>query len=121
MIHKDVLMRQSRQFMKAIATLLGQSLRKQPEETLRQIDEACKTHLDGQIEDLRTLPPDALLELCRENGRFVPDVAQILARALHRMGETYEYRDADGAGSLTSRPTRPLFGADTSRIPVPLR
>ena len=93
MIHKDVLMRQIRQFTKAIATLLGQSHREQPEKTLRQIDEACKTHLDGQIEDLRTLPPDALLELCRENGRFVPDVAQTLARALHRMGETHEYRD----------------------------
>ncbi len=86
-------MRQIRQFTKAIATLLGQSHREQPEETLRQIDEACKTHLDGRAEDLRTLPPDALLELCRENGQFVPDVAQTLARALHRMGETHEYRD----------------------------
>lgn len=86
-------MRQIRQFTKAIATLLGQSHREQPEETLRQIDEACKTHLDGRAEDLRTLPPDALLELCRENGTFVPNVAQTLAQALHRMGETHGYRD----------------------------
>ena len=94
MIHRDVLMRQIRQFTKAIATLLGQSSREQPENLLRGIDEACQSHLDGRAEDLRTLPPDALLELCHENGQFVPDVAQTLARALHRMGETYEYRDA---------------------------
>ncbi|MCS4188295.1 hypothetical protein [Salinibacter ruber] len=95
MIHQDVLMRQIRQFTKAIATLLGQSSREQPDDLLQGIDEACRTHLDGRAEDLRTLPPDALLELCHENDRFVPDVAQTLARALHRMGETYEYRDDD--------------------------
>ena len=104
MIHKDVLMRQIRQFTTAIATLLGQSHREEPEELLRAIDEACQTHLDGQAEDLRTMPPDALLDLCRENGRFVPDVAQTLARALHRMGETYEYRDAsEKAGASFAR------------------
>ncbi|WP_233992519.1 hypothetical protein [Salinibacter altiplanensis] len=95
MIQQDVLMRQIRQFTKAIATLLGQSSREQPDDLLRGIDEACRTHLNGRAEDLRTLPPDALLELCHDNDRFVPDVAQTLARALHRMGETYAYRDAD--------------------------
>mgnify|MGYP002760165508 CR=1 FL=1 len=95
MIHQDVLMRQIRQFTKAIATLLGQSSREQPDDLLQGIDEACRTHLDGRAEDLRTLPPDALLELCHENDRVVPDVARTLARALHRMGETYEYRDDD--------------------------
>ena len=30
-------------------------------------------------------------------------------------------REVRGAGSLTSRPTRPLLGADTSRIPALLR
>ncbi len=104
MIHEDVLMRQIRQFTKAIATLLGQSSREQPEELLRAIDEACQTHLDGRAEDLHILPPDALLDLCRENGRFVPDVAQTLARALHRMGETYEYQDnPEKAGACFAR------------------
>jgi len=104
MIQKDVLMRQIRQFTKAIATLLGQSHREQPEALLQAIDEACKTHLDGTAEDLRTLPPDALLELCRENGRFVPDAAQTLARAFHRMGETHEYRDdPEKAGACFAR------------------
>lgn len=93
MIHRDVLMRQIRQFTKAIATLLGKSHREQPEDLLRGIDEACRTHLDGRVEDLRNMPPDELLELCRENGQFVPDVAQTLARTFHRMGETYEYRN----------------------------
>jgi hypothetical protein len=104
MIHRDVLMRQIRQFTKAVATLLGQSHREHSEEVLRQIDEACTTHLDGRAEDLRTISPDALLELCRENGQFVPDVAQTLARALHRMGETHEYRDdAEKAGHCFAR------------------
>ena len=104
MIHRDVLMRQIRQFTKAIATLLGQSSREQPEDLLRGIDEACQSHLDGRAEDLRTLPPDALLELCHEDDRFVPDVAQTLARALHRMGETHEYRDAsEKAGHCFAR------------------
>lgn len=104
MIHRDVLMRQIRQFTKAIATLLGQSHREQPEETLRQIDEACKTHLDGQAEDLRTIPPEALLEMCRENGQFVPEVAQTLAQALQRMGETHDYRDdPEKAGECFAR------------------
>jgi len=104
MIHRDVLMRQIRQFTKAIATLLGQSAREQPEDLIQSIDEACKTHLDGRAEDLRTLPPDALLDLCRDDGRFVPDIAQTLARALHRMGETYEYRDAsEKAGASFAR------------------
>lgn len=104
MIHRDVLMRQIRQFTKAIATLLGQSHREQPEETLRTIDEACKTHLDGQAEDLRTLPPDALLQMCREDGRFVPDVAQSLAQALQRMGEAHEARDdPEKAGACFAR------------------
>jgi hypothetical protein len=50
------------------------------------------------------MPPDALLDLCRDDGRFVPDVAQTLARALHRMGETYEYRDAsEKAGASFAR------------------
>lgn len=97
-------MRQIRQFTKAVAKLLGQSHREQPEEVLRAIDEACKTHLDGRAEDLRTLPPDALLEVCRDGGRFVPEVAQTLARALHRMGETYEYRDeSEKAGASFAR------------------
>ncbi|MFB6099533.1 MAG: hypothetical protein ABEK84_10570 [Salinibacter sp.] len=95
MIHKDVLMRQIRQFMKAIASLLGQSSREQPEETLRAIDEACQTHLDGRVEDLRTLPPDALLDLCRDEGQFVAEAAQSMAQALQQMGEAYERQDRD--------------------------
>lgn len=104
MIHKDVLMRQIRQFTKAIATLLGQSHREQPEETLRQIDEACKTHLDGQAEDLRTLPPEALLEMCRNEGQFVAEAAQSLAQALQRMGEAHDRRDEpEKAGASFAR------------------
>lgn len=104
MIHRDVLMRQIRQFTKAIATLLGQSHREQPEETLRTIDEACKTHLDGRAEDLRTLPPEALLEMCRDEGQFVAEAAQSLAQALQRMGEAHDERDApEKAGACFAR------------------
>lgn len=104
MIHQDVLMRQIRQFTKAIASLLGQSHREQPEETLRAIDEACQTHLDGRAEDLRTLPPEALLELCRDEGQFVADAAQSMAQALQQMGDAYEVQEApEKAGACFGR------------------
>ena len=104
MIHQDVLMRQIRQFTKAIASLLGQSHREQPEETLRAIDEACQTHLDGRAEDLRTLPPEALLELCRDEGQFVADAAQSMAQALQQMGDAYAVQEApEKAGACFGR------------------
>ncbi|GEM_PF-5823528 len=104
MIHQDVLMRQIRQFTKAIASLLGQSHREQPDEVLRAIDEACRAHLDGRAEDLRTLPPDALLELCRDEGQFVADAAQSMAQALQQMGEAYERQEnAEEAGACFGR------------------
>jgi len=97
-------MRQIRQFTKAIATLLGQSSREQPEDLIRSIDEACKTHLDGRAEDLRTLPPDALLDLCRDEGQFVADAAQSMAQALQQMGEAYKQQTkADAAGACFGR------------------
>lgn len=97
-------MRQIRQFTKAIASLLGQSHREQPEETLRAIDEACKTHLDGRAEDLRTLPPEALLEMCRDEGQFVADAAQSMAQALQQMGEAYDEQAApEKAGACFGR------------------
>ena len=104
MIHQDVLMRQIRQFTKAIASLLGQSHREQPEETLRAIDEACRAHLDGRAEDLRTLPPEALLELCRDEGQFVADAAQSMAQALQQMGDAYAVQEApEKAGACFGR------------------
>ena len=97
-------MRQIRQFTKAIASLLGQSHREQPEETLRAIDEACRAHLDGRAEDLRTLPPEALLELCRDEGQFVADAAQSMAQALQQMGDAYAVQEApEKAGACFGR------------------
>ncbi|WP_258096059.1 hypothetical protein [Salinibacter sp. 10B] len=104
MIHQDVLMRQIRQFTKAIATLLGQSHREQPDETLRMIDQACKDHLDGSAEALRTLPPSTLLELCHEGNRFVPEAAESLAQTLQEMGEAHRERDEpEKAGACFAR------------------
>lgn len=104
MIHQDVLMRQIRQFTKAIATLLGQSHREQPEETLRMIDQACKDHLDGSAEDLRTLPPDALLGLCHEGSHFIPEAAESFAQTLQEMGEAHKERDEpEKAGACFGR------------------
>ena len=94
-------MRQIRQFTKAIASLLGQSHREQPDEVLRTIDEACNAHLDGRAEDLRTLPPDALLEMCRDEGQFVAEAAQAMAQALQQMGEVYEQKDEDEAAGAS--------------------
>lgn len=97
-------MRQIRQFTKAIATLLGQSHREQPEEMLRMIDRACKEHLDGSAEDLRTLPPEALLELCHEGRQFVPEAAESFAQTLQEMGEAHKERDEpEKAGACFGR------------------
>ena len=50
MIHRDVLMRQIEQFAKAIATLVQQAPREQPDEVLRSIDEAYRrNHRGGDI------------------------------------------------------------------------
>jgi broad specificity phosphatase PhoE len=104
MIHQDVLMRQIRQFTKAIATLLSQAPREQADDVLREIDEACRAHLDGRAADLRTAPPEALLEMCHEGDRFVPDAAQSLAQTLQRMGEAHREREEpERAGACFGR------------------
>lgn len=104
MIHRDVLMRQIRQFAKALAQLISKSHSEQPDEVLAKIDEACQTHLDGQAEDLRTLPPDTLLALCKEGTQFVPEAAQTLAQVLHRQGEAHQERGEEAeAGACYAR------------------
>lgn len=104
MIQRDVLMRQIRQFAKALAQLISKSHTEQPDEVLAAIDEACQTHLDGHAEDLRTLPPDTLLALCKEGTQFVPEAAQTLAQVLQRQGDAHEKRGEDAdAGACFAR------------------
>lgn len=104
MIHRDVLMRQIRQFAKALAQLVSKAHTEQPDEVLAKIDEACQTYLDGRAEDLRTLPPDTLLALCKEGTQFIPEAAQTLAQILHRQGEAHQKREEDAkAGACFAR------------------
>lgn len=104
MIQRDVLMRQIRQFAKAVAQLLSKAQTEQPDAVLAQIDEACQTHLDGRAEDLRTLPPDTLLALCKEGTQFIPEAAQTLAQVLHRQGDAHQEQDEDTkAGACFAR------------------
>ena len=104
MIHRDVLMRQIEQFAKAIATLVQQAPREQPDDVLRSIDEACQTHLDGPAADLRSLAPEDLLALCHHNDRFVPEAAQTFAQTLHRMGEAHrDQANEEAAGACFGR------------------
>jgi hypothetical protein len=104
MIHQDVLMRQLYQFTQAIASLIHQAPREQPDDVLRAIDEACQAHLDGRADDLRTLPPDALLELCRDGEHVVADAVQSMAQALQQMGDAYAAQDApEKAGACFGR------------------
>lgn len=104
MIHRDVLMRQIRQFAKAVAQLISKAQTEQPDAVLAKIDEACQTHLDGRAEDLRTLPPDTLLALCKEGTQFVPEAAQTFAQVLHRQGKAHqELGDEEAAGACFAR------------------
>jgi hypothetical protein len=52
-----------------------------------------QVHLDGTAADLRTLPPETLLAMCEDDGRFVPEAAQTLAQCLHAQGKAHRTRD----------------------------
>jgi hypothetical protein len=104
MIHRDVLMRQIRQLGQALAEIVTASQTGQPQAVLDQIDEALQVHLDGTAADLRTLPPETLLAMCDDGGRFDPDAAQTLARLLNVQGDAYRERDErEKAGACFGR------------------
>lgn len=93
MIQRDVLMRQIRQLGQALAEIVTSGRTGQPNAVLEQIDEAVQIHLDGTAADLRTLPPETLLAMSEENGRFNPEAAQTLARLLNVQGQAHQERD----------------------------
>jgi hypothetical protein len=93
MIRRDVLMRQIRQLGQALAEIVTSGQTGRPQAVLDQIDEALQIHLDGTAADLRTLPPETLLAMCDDNGRFNPEAAQTLARLLNVQGQAHRERD----------------------------
>lgn len=104
MIQRDVLMRQIRQLGRALAEIVTAADTGRPNTVLDQIDEAVQVHLDGTAADLRTLPPETLLAMCREGDRFEPEAAQTLARLLNTQGEAHRQRDeAEEAGACFGR------------------
>ncbi|MFP4228201.1 MAG: hypothetical protein ACLFTE_05145 [Salinivenus sp.] len=104
MIQRDVLMRQIRQLGQALAEIVTAGRTGQPQAVLDQIDEAVRIHLDGTAADLRTLPPETLLAMCTDGGRFVPEAAQTLARLLNVQGEAHREREeAEEAGACFGR------------------
>lgn len=95
MIQRDVLMRQIRQLGQALAEIVTAADTGRPNAVLDQIDEAVRIHLDGTAADLRTLPPKTLLAMCEDDGRFVPEAAQTLARLLNVQGEAHREREEE--------------------------
>jgi hypothetical protein len=93
MIRRDVLMRQIRQLGQALAAIVSTADTGSPNAVLDAIDEAVQVHLDGTAADLRTLPPETLLAMCRDGDRFEPEAAQTLARLLNLQGQAHEDRD----------------------------
>ena len=93
MIRRDVLMRQIRQLGQALAEIVTSGQTGQPQAVLNQIDEVLQVHLDGTAADLRTLPPETLLAMCDDDGRFNPEAAQTLARLLNVQGQAHRERD----------------------------
>ena len=92
MIQRDVLMRQIRQLGQSLAEIVTASQTGQPQAVLDQIDEALQVYLDGTAADLRTLPPETLLAMCEDDGRFEPEAAQTLARLLNVQGQAHRER-----------------------------
>lgn len=86
-------MRQIRQLGRAVAEIVTSGQTGQPKEVLEQIDEALQIHLDGTAADLRTLPPETLLAMCKDDGRFDPEAAHTLARLLNVQGQAHHERD----------------------------
>lgn len=104
MIQRDVLMRQIRQLGQALAEIVTTADTGTPNAILDEIDEAVQIHLDGTAADLRTLPPETLLAMCRDGERFEPEAAQTLARLLNVQGEAHRDRDeAEEAGACFGR------------------
>lgn len=104
MIQRDVLMRQIRQLGQALAEIVTASQTGEPNAVLEQIDEALQIHLDGTAADLRTLPPETLLAMCDDDGRFDPEAAQTLARLLNVQGDAHRRRDErEEAGACFGR------------------
>lgn len=93
MIQRDVLMRQIRQLGRALAEIVTTGQTGHPNAVLEQIDEALQIYLDGTAADLRTLPPETLLAMCRDDGRFDPEAAQTLARLLNVQGKAHRERE----------------------------
>ena len=104
MIQRDVLMRQIRQLGQALAEIITASQTGEPNAVLEQIDEALQVHLDGTAADLRTLPPETLLAMCDDDGRFDPEAAQTLARLLNVQGDAHREREErEEAGACFGR------------------
>lgn len=104
MIQRDVLMRQIRQLGQALAEIVTAGQTGRPNAVLEQIDEAVQIHLDGTAADLRTLPPETLLAMCDDDGRFDPEVAQTLAQLLNLQGDAHRERDErEEAGACFGR------------------
>lgn len=104
MIRRDVLMRQIRQLGQALAEIVTSGQTGRPQSVLDQIDEAVRIHLDGTAADLRTLPPETLLSMCEDDGRFAPEAAQTLARLLNVQGQAHRDRDErEEAGACFGR------------------
>ena len=104
MIQRDVLMRQIRQLGQALAEIVTTSQTGEPNAVLEQVDEALQVHLDGTAADLRTLPPETLLAMCDDDGRFDPEAAQTLARLLNVQGDAHREREErEEAGACFGR------------------
>jgi len=92
MIRRDVLMRQIHQLGQALAEIVTSGQTGRPKQVLDQIDEAARIHLDGTGADLRTLPPETLLAMCDDDGKFDPEAAHALARMLNLQGQAHHER-----------------------------
>ncbi len=104
MIERDVLMRQIQQLAQALTNIVQLVSNGEYDAAIAAVDEACANHLDGSAEDLRTLPPERLLALCKDGDRFLSDAAQTLAKLLALQGDAHrKCGDPEEAGACYGR------------------
>jgi hypothetical protein len=120
MIQRDVLMRQIHQLADAIVRIVEHVTNREYDDALTAVDEILDTELDGSAEGLRTMPPERLLNVCHDGGRFSAQAAQTLAKILRLQGDAHAGRgEATEAGQCYGRALlllRAALNADDAEV-----
>lgn len=95
MLHRDYLMRQIEQLSQVLARVLFKKSNQEYEEALQAIDEAFAQELNHNVQDLRQLPVDQLVEVCSTSEGLFPQLALRVADLLYQDGKIRAKQEND--------------------------